>query len=365
MALTDRWLAVGRALLTALPLIFLAGVTDLLGHGSTAERALVGVAIAAGIPTWVWFWWVAIDTRRSLLAPLAALLIVLILVALDAVAAAGQDALLLGALAVGAALPLRRAVPVVLGVSLIAVAIQFIHHASVLVAASVLVDDLVLGAVAGGGRLLILTNRDLVAARDEIARLAVSEERLRFARDLHDLVGQNLTLAILDAELVGRDLPAAAPADLRTTLSELERTIRQALGDIRTAVAGYREPTIASELDAARALLAATGIDLTVESRLDSLSPVEEGVLAWALREGVTNVARHSQAAHCLVRLNREAERTVLEIQDDGRGFDGLGTGTGLAGVRERLAAIGGTLEATALEGRGYRLRASLPTAAR
>src|SRR5262249_21676061 len=147
-------------------------------------------------------------------------------------------------------------------------AIQAFHGAAPLAALGTAINDLVVGAAAIGGRLLLVTNRELVRARDEIAALAVNEERLRVARDLHDLPGQDLTLAVLKSGLVARDLPADTPDAVREVLAEVAATVRKSLDDLRAVVVRFRQVRLGSELASARSGLTAAGIELSVEGGL-------------------------------------------------------------------------------------------------
>jgi two-component system sensor histidine kinase DesK len=354
-------MTVGRILLSASALVILAPLPAVLaGTPSGPHAALVaGAAVFAAL--WVWFWWWAIDSRNPAAAPLAVALMVVLLAFLTYLAPPGRDGLLLAALASGAAFTARRAVPVVVGLALLSVAVQVIHGTQPTVAAGVAVDDLVVGAAGIGGRLLLAINQELTRARDEIAKLAVNEERLRFARDLHDLLGQDLTLAVLKSELAARDLPEDTPASVRALQGEVAAAVRQALDDVRAAVAGYRRPDLETELAAARSALEAAGVDLSVEDELGALPPMQENALAWVLRESVTNVLRHSRARRCVVRLRREELSAVLEVEDDGRGGARDRDGSGMRGIAERAAALGGSSEGSAKDGRGYRVRVSVP----
>jgi two-component system, NarL family, sensor histidine kinase DesK len=206
---------------------------------------------------------------------------------------------------------------------------------------------------------LVVTVRELRAAREEIARLAVAEERLRFARDLHDLLGHSLSLITLKSELAGRLLPAA-PEKAATEVHDIEGVARQALREVREAVAGYRQPMLDEELEGAREMLEAAGIACRVEREPGKLPPRTEAVLAWTVREGVTNVIRHSRAKRCEIRLRREGDEIQADISDDGQGSSGE-TGSGLSGLAERVVASGGDFEAGPLPGGGFRLRVSLP----
>jgi two-component system, NarL family, sensor histidine kinase DesK len=217
-----------------------------------------------------------------------------------------------------------------------------------------------LGAVAVNN--LITTEGALRTARQELDRLAVEQERLRFARDMHDLLGHSLSLIVFKSELAGRllpDLPQPALAEV----SDIESVARAALGEVREAVAGYRQPTLAAELAGAQAALATAGIECRVEDGIGPLSPEGEAVCAWTVREGATNVIRHSHARHCCIRLSSADGTGFVEFTDDGRGDSEpeMAAGSGLLGLRERVAARGGRLEAGPLPSGGFRLRVMVP----
>ena len=212
------------------------------------------------------------------------------------------------------------------------------------------------------GRLLV-TVRELRAAREEIARLAVAEERLRFARDLHDLLGHSLSLITLKTTLAGRLLPAT-PERAAREIGEVEGVARDALREVREAVAGYRQPTLSGELEGARQMLEAAGIACVIDNRAGPLPGDAEAILAWTVREGATNVIRHSRARRCEIRVERKGGRVQAEITDDGRGSGQAAPagGSGLSGLAERVAGFtGGLCEAGPLPGGGFGLRVSLP----
>ncbi|MER7674767.1 histidine kinase [Kitasatospora sp. NPDC096128] len=201
------------------------------------------------------------------------------------------------------------------------------------------------------------TNQALVAARAEVARLASEAERNRIARDLHDLLGHSLTAITVKSRLAQR----LAVKDVDQAVAEMtavETLSRQALADVRAAVSGYREVTVAGELARGRELLRAAGVVADLPSAADAVGPDQRELFGWVLREGLTNVVRHARAARCSVLLSP----TSVEIRDDGRGGSGgpgaglVGSGKGLTGLRERVAAAGGTVEAGPLDPRGWRL---------
>lgn len=211
--------------------------------------------------------------------------------------------------------------------------------------------------------------RDLQAARGAAARQAVTDERLRLARDLHDLLGHTLSLIALKTELARR-LVERAPAQATQEIQEVERIARQALRDVREAVAGYRQPTLQSELEAAREILNAAGIDPQIEQQIGGpVPPTIETALAWAVREGVTNVIRHSRAHLCVIRLTGADGHLRVEVINDGPTTQASHTpqGHGLDGLAERVAGLGGRVAAGPLAVDGterFRLLVEIPIAA-
>src|ERR687890_1347309 len=211
---------------------------------------------------------------------------------------------------------------------------------------------------------LVVTVRELRVAREEIARLAVAEERLRFARDLHDLLGHSLSSITLKSELAGRLLPAA-PERAAAEVRDIESVARRSLCEVREAVSGYRQPALDEELYGAREMLHAAGIDCRIENEASPLPNAIDAVLAWTVREGVTNVIRHSRAGCCEIRITQDGEEIHAEVKDDGYGFprehEATTVGSGLSGLAERVAASGGNFEAKPMPKGGFRLCVSLP----
>ena len=208
---------------------------------------------------------------------------------------------------------------------------------------------------------LMRANEALREARAELAEMAVAEERLRFARDLHDILGHDLSLIALKAELARKLLPARAD-EAAAEVEQIRELTRSALGQVREAVGGYRRPTLSSELAGARVALEAAGIELDVDAPDGALDPEVAAVLAWAVREGATNAIRHSGATHAAITLRACEGTTELEIADDGRGAPAHdGGGHGLTGLRERVQSVGGTVEAGAGPGGGFRVTVRVP----
>jgi len=196
-------------------------------------------------------------------------------------------------------------------------------------------------------------------ADEEIEHLAKVAERERIARDLHDLLGHTLSVITLKAELA-RKLVDREPQRAKQEMLEVEQTSRAALADVREAISGYRGEGLAAELIRARKTLEIAGIAVNSDINELPLSSAQETVLALALREAVTNVVRHAQARQCNVRLERRDNLCTLEIADNGRGADAP-EGNGLRGMRERLEALGGSLQRQTRA--GTRLVIQLPLA--
>lgn len=189
--------------------------------------------------------------------------------------------------------------------------------------------------------------RELHAARGELARQAVVEERLRLARDLHDLLGHTLSMITLKSELAGRLIEKDAARAVQE-IQDVERAARQALREVRTAVAGYRQPSLGSELAGAREILEAAGIACTIDHAGGTLPAGADAALAWAVREGVTNVIRHSRARQCQIRISYTNETIQAEVHNDGyagQSRDSVQFGSGLAGLTERFRKLGGTVQ--------------------
>ena len=213
---------------------------------------------------------------------------------------------------------------------------------------------------------LFRTVHELRATQGKMAELAVAEERSRLARDLHDVLGHSLTTITVKAGLARRVLESST--DRQRAIDEVhdvEMLARQAMTDVRATVSGYRTASLPAELVGARAALSAAGIAADLPRAVDNVTAGLQETFAYVLREGVTNVIRHSNASRCEVRLGE----SWLEVRDDGRCAAGqvtasrvTGGGHGLSGLAERVAAVDGTLEAGPLPEGGFLLRVSVST---
>jgi len=207
---------------------------------------------------------------------------------------------------------------------------------------------------------LVRLHDGLRAARAELADLAMGRERLRISRDLHDLLGQSLTAVSLKGDLaIGllerNDIPRAI-----TEIDGLTAIARSTLRDVLDIA--HREPPIAlaSEIERMVELLASIGTETRVDLMPGRLSPAIDELFAWALREGMTNVLRHSSATTCSIATVRSRGAVRLEIINDGAMPVASG-GSGLSGLADRVGALGGRLDVGPMPGTGTRLAADLP----
>ncbi|WP_052422918.1 sensor histidine kinase [Nonomuraea candida] len=212
---------------------------------------------------------------------------------------------------------------------------------------------------------------ELQRAREEAAKLAVTEERLRFARELHDVLGHNLSVIAMRTEL-GARIPPEEIGRLRRELTEIHDIARRSLHDVRAVVKGYREMSLERELSGVRRVLETAGVRCDFAELPATLSPQVRVALAWAVREAATNLLRHSDATVCLLGVEPRGDRVTVTVANDGvrpsggpsgnggpgNGAAGSGAsgdggasresepavgGSGLAGLDERLAQVGGS----------------------
>jgi two-component system sensor histidine kinase DesK len=208
---------------------------------------------------------------------------------------------------------------------------------------------------------------ELDEARETRARLAVAEERLRFGRDLHDVMGRNLSVIALKSELAVQ-LARRGRTEAVEQMIEVQRIARESQREVRDVVRGYREADLGLELAGAQGVLAAAGIECEVTGDAAGLPVEVQSALGWVVREATTNVLRHGDAGRCVVGVRVAEGRVVLTVENDGakvgggqgNGGDGKG-GAGLVGLRERLTAVGGELEAGAVDGDRFRVVATVP----
>ncbi len=319
-----------------------------------AMASIVGIAAFTAL-----FLWLALASHPSseeLLVPILAMMaLAVVLLFLGTTSAVFLAAA--GAMAADSLTP-RHATPfVVVGaVGVAAIGVHAHYEPIQTVTTSVIV--LVVALMVMGVRRLSTTNQELVAAREELARLAIVDERLRFARDLHDLLGHSLTVIRAKSELAAR-VASSDMARATREMEEVEHVARTALAEVRDAVTGYRRRGLVTESHTAQTALAAAGVDAHVDIEVTEVGPDVDDALAYVLREGVTNVIRHSGATACRVSACVDDGVIRLVVADNGRGAR-RAPGNGLTGAHERVAQVGGTLT-TRSDDAGFELVACVP----
>ena len=330
----------------------LAVLTVVLASGSQITTVAVILA-ALYVGYWLatprpWSVWLALLTAPAALAAIAR-------------SETGQVTYLLWvcpALAIGFAIVGARAVAALVVLIAAAVASSLFRsgqpslHAVLQVALPITLAFLAASAV----RRLQAANQELALAREQLAVAAVQEERTRFARDLHDLLGHTLTVLVAKIRLARR-LPADQAA---TELADAEHLTLAVLDDVRQAVEGYRGPTLDAQIAGAKAALDAAGITFEVVGGASPLVEDAGHILALSVREAVTNVLRHSGASRCVLTLGRDETAAWADIRDDGRGGEVV-SGWGLQGLRERAHRLGGSVAWDAPPGGGFHVRVSVP----
>lgn len=235
-----------------------------------------------------------------------------------------------------------------------------------LVAATVAFGVAVLGAACSYrvSVWILVVVRELESARRSDALLAVADERLRIARDIHDVVGRALSVVAVKSDLAAT-LQRRGDPRAEGEMLEVRQVAQDSLAQVRAVVSGYREVDLATELAGARALLSSAGVTTTVTGSADALDDAGRAVLGAVVREAVTNVVRHSHARRCTFELRPDG----LVVRNDGvrvhpaDARDGVRPGNGLTGLRERLEAVGGRLELAQEAGGWFELRAVLAPA--
>jgi two-component system sensor histidine kinase DesK len=244
--------------------------------------------------------------------------------------------------------------------------LPLIEHLGPYLVAYFSLSTLTIGLVVFGLTRLSLLISYVHATRGELAQLAIVRERMRFARDLHDLLGYSLSAIILKAELTRR-LVGSNPARARDELAEMLDTSRQALADVRLVASGYRNISMAKEASAVTSLLATAGITADIEVNCGALDEKIDTVLATVLREAVTNMLRHSAAHQCQISADQVGDAIHLLIRNDGvpAGAASGRSGGGLENLASRLTAVGGQLTTTVRGDGWFELLAEAPDAPR
>ncbi|MDP8908001.1 MAG: histidine kinase, partial [Chloroflexota bacterium] len=301
-----------RLLCGAVGLAFLSfPLADLTsGRHSSATELAAGVSLIAFATLWLRLMWVLPEARERRRAEGAALVAGMAALAVVLAIALGGDwfgLLIYLSVALALVLPMRLAVAGVAAVAVAGFAIDGGRESG----AGLALESVAFGLLFLALRGLIGLVEELEATRGQVAQLAISEERLRLSRDMHDLLGHNLSLIALKSELarklIDRDPQAAAKE-----IHDVESVARQSLHEAREAVRGLRRASLTAELDGARQALEAAGIETELRTTAP-LPPGVEALLAFAAREGATNAIRHSRARHCTIVVQRVGDCAELE----------------------------------------------------
>ncbi|MEA2646996.1 MAG: two-component system, NarL family, sensor histidine kinase DesK [Chloroflexota bacterium] len=364
MTLRPRDFLAGRILMLAFLLILVSrDVANLLADSPAAAQLTLSLVLVAAIClVYGWFWLRVAGADSTLRAGVA----VVVLTALVVVYTLSDPSLSYPfyysfyycALVAGAAFSWRWGILAVAAVTTVAATAVIAEGSRGTVISDLVLVMLLLGVGAVAVRRHVANFVQLRLAREEIRRLAIAEERLRLSRDLHDQLGQSLTTVVLQSEALRLELGETRDAASQRA-GTVADTARSALDAMRDVAAGYRHPELAAELMEAHRMLEACGVrsHLTVA---EDAGAGADPTTAWAVREAVTNVLRHSGARNCWIDLRRSPDGIELSVTDDGRGAGDTIGGSGLAGLRERVEAVGGRVTTDSKPGKGFRLQVRL-----
>lgn len=353
------WIAMQRGPLFALvwlPVLLIAPFVSSIAAGALAA-ILVYLAIAA------WYVVTVVVSYRNVAAwvgEACVAVLTVIVVAQFVISGTGQG-FLYPLLAIAAATAIRRryALGIVMGLSISGAIAEGVSTMSLSSALLFGFASVMAGASTYLIRYLVAAVAELRATRRRLAGLAVTEERQRFSRDLHDLLGHTLSVIVVKAEAIRRF--AASDTDAVVAHARgIEDVGRTALADVRQAVAGYRELRLEHELASASEVLEDAGVSTEVTRPLPELDSESDAVFAWVAREATTNVLRHAHASRCTVRVTAGDTAAVIEVADNGHGAVAAEWGSGIRGLRERAARLGGTLEIDS-DARGFALTVRVP----
>lgn len=326
------------------------------------RQIVLGTAILAMAAVWMWFWLAlaAMPDRAS--HGVAVALITTAATVLVVARPMGVFPLYYAVIVAGAAYKWRIGAALAALVAILTAIVWWQTEIAGPWTLSEIVITVLLGGAAVIVRRYIGVQIELYETRDELRRLAVAEARHQLARDLHDRLGQNLTSTVMQGELLAMDLPADISPEIKDRTRLIVESSREALTLMREMVTEARNPSMRSEVEVARQLLEAAGITCQTRGEHLALPTVTDSVFGWIIREGATNVLRHSRATHCDITIDLRHGNHVLSIADNGQGADGALPGNGYSHMAERIGAAGGRMEVTPASGTGHTITAAIPT---
>lgn len=357
---------VGMTTLTLAGLLLPALWYEIVQRRDAGRLLLALTGVAAVFVLYARLLWRNLMRRTAPLHRLGLAALAAICWALPALLGAGQgwgNALLVPAGLIAVVLPVREAIAATAAATVLTPAYGLLLG---LPALAVLYEVAALPVAAFSGYVtvwLFHVLQELREARAELARSAVGEERLRFARDLHDVLGHSLQAVALRAEVAERFVDRD-DGRVRKELTEIQAMARDAVRDVREIVRGHRATSLRTELDGMSAVLRAAGIRCERPEVSPSLPAHVHGPLGWVAREAATNVLRHSSATWCEIAVRADAGRVRVEIVNDGAARRSAGdAGSGLAGLAERITAAGGEFAAGPVGDGTFRVTAAVPAA--
>ena len=323
------------------------------------------VTVVAGIVvvtvTWGWFWWWLAAGPEGVAQAVAVVASTAAVIVMVRVNHLGVFPFYYAVIVAGTAFRWTIGVVLVPVVTVLTVALWWPGGQGNAYALQVLIVTGLFGGAAITVRRYIAAQVELDVTRDEVRRLAAVEARMELARDLHDRLGQQLTATIMQGELLAMDLATDVVDAARERSATVLAGSREALNIMREMVTEVREPGLEAEVAVAERLLDASGISCRASLPPAGLPAGAGRVLGWVVREGVTNVMRHSGASSCTISVTSGDGIHTLTISDDGRGPGGGNGGNGLRHMRERVSAEGGTIDLSEDRQGGCTLTATIP----
>jgi len=357
----QTWLRVGRVVMVGfISLLWVRELATTAPQGAVADAWGFG-ALTVLTLSWSWFWLMLAgyaDTWRNALVVLIG--VVCAVIAITAFPSGVVPFYFVAVLA-GASYRWQVASLLVAAMTVLSAVLLFVHHLRTVSDAQEVVVVAALGAAAIIVRQLVGARAELEASQAEIRHLAAVDARARFAQDLHDKLGQQLTVAVMQGELLSMDLADADLPELEARSKILVDSTRHSLELMRELVTSVRTGGLASELELAAQTLEASRMSLTVSVSGGPLTPSTDVAFGWVVREAITNVLRHSRAHHVAITVQTSDHEQSLAITDDGVGVAHVTPGNGLAGISDRIAELGGSVAIGAQADRGFSITAKVP----
>lgn len=342
--------------------VALLWVRELTTEGAAGSIAATWGYLALAVLTvlWAWFWLVrAGNADTAINGVIVGVATVAAIIAITAFPV-GVVPLYFVSVMAGAAYRWRPSAILVGLLTVLSALLLYIHHLRTISDGQEVVVVAALGIAAIVVRRLVGARAELEASQAEIRHLAAIEARTRLAQDLHDKLGQELTVVVMQGELLTMDLAAADLPELEHRSRALVDTTRHSLELMRELVTSVRSTGLASELELARHTLQTCGITCTTSGAIGLPTDVDTA-FGWVVREATTNILRHSRASAVEIAVAEQPSHITLTIRDDGDGVSMPSKGNGLTSIDERIDQLGGQVDLTSRPGHGFTLTATVP----